>query len=82
MPVQRPKRKGKGKPAAKTAPKPPQKAAKPTRTYGLGERNPETLPNGLPAFESHHENIRNTKRWNRIRAEVMTGGSKYTGHGG
>lgn len=57
------------------------KPAKAVRTYGLGERNPETLPNGLQSHESHADNVRGTQRWARIRASVMTGGPKYTGYG-
>jgi hypothetical protein len=61
--------------------KAPQKAAKATRTYGLGERNPETLPNGHQHWETHSDNERATARWAKIRASVMTGGPKYTGYG-
>lgn len=57
-------------------PMPPKKAAtkRVIRTYGLGERNPDTM-----GLESPAENRRATLRWKRIRAESTSG--KYTGYG-
>lgn len=81
MPHTTRKRKTQRKPQ-EASKKAPQKAVKATRTYALGERNPETLPNGHEHWETPGENARNTKRWNKIRSLCMTGGGKYTGHGG
>ncbi len=53
-------------------------------TVGLGERNPDTLPDGSQARESHADNERGTRRWATIRKEVMAVGSRnhhYTGWG-
>jgi hypothetical protein len=68
----------------KTPAKPRQAPAKVQRTVALGERNPDTLPDGTQARESHADNERGTRRWARIRKEVMAVGSgnhHYTGWG-
>lgn len=59
-----------------------ERSATALRTYGLGERNPETLPDGSKGKETPQENKRNTQRWNKIRGAIMHKGTKYTGHGG
>ncbi len=46
------------------------------RGYGLGERNPTTLPGG-PSHETEHENERNTRRWRPIVAWACKPGGKY-----
>lgn len=50
------------------------------RTFGLGERNPKTLPGAHPDSELWSENVRRTAHWTRMRKLVQAGrfiGSKY-----
>jgi hypothetical protein len=46
------------------------------RAYGLGERNPDTLPDGSRSKEDHHENEAKTRRWNAVRAWASKPGGK------
>lgn len=59
--------------------KAPQKAVRAQRTYGLGERDPNTMTG-----ESHAENARGTRKWNYLLKLSQTPGgltgAKYTGH--
>ncbi len=47
------------------------------RGYGLGERNPATLPNGSHGHESHDENRRATLRWRQVVGWAKKPGGKY-----
>lgn len=50
------------------------------RAYGLGERNPETLPDGTNGRESESDNARNTRRWTTLRKLVQAGASDRVLH--
>jgi hypothetical protein len=50
------------------------------RAFGLGERNPKTLPGAYPDSELWEENQRRTAHWSRVGKLVRAGrfiGSKY-----
>jgi hypothetical protein len=50
------------------------------RGYGLGERNPDTLPGAHPKSESADANAVASQRWARLRKQVLAGrflGAKY-----
>lgn len=45
------------------------------RAYGIGERNPETLPDGTGARESEYDNAVGTARWTKLGKLVRSGAS-------
>ena len=45
------------------------------RAYGLGERNPDTLPSAGHGRESRQENDYGTRRWTTLRKLVQSGAS-------
>ncbi len=50
------------------------------RSYGLGERNPATLPDGTSATEGFVENAERTEFWKSLRLKTQSGvltGEKY-----
>ena len=48
------------------------------RGYGIGERNPETLPGRGYKCETEWENEKSTERWKKIRQWASKLGAKYT----
>jgi hypothetical protein len=56
------------------------KAKRRGRAYGLGQRNPETLPGAHPGSESESDNRVASARWRKLRRMVQAGrfvGGKY-----
>lgn len=47
------------------------------RPYGLGERNPKTLPDGTRETETFEENAAGTRRWKRL--GKLAAGPAWTG---